>query len=142
MKRYYLPEMSVFNRYELRVRNRLIEGYNGKLVSKHRYFVRHQLSKERPFYTDADLSEIISVLDNVEIINCDWIAKEWNVVPWNYFVTNGKVYEGYKNMSASPFTQGYSGNDVGKRTDDGFYFKCFKGNNCAYWRDLNSETPT
>ncbi|PFZ19538.1 hypothetical protein [Bacillus wiedmannii] len=142
MKRYYLPEMSVFNRYEPRVRNRLIAGYHRKLASKHRYFVRYQLSKERPFYTDADLSEIIPVLDDIEIINCDWTAKEWNNTPWNYFVTSGKVYEGYKDINALPFARGYSGDDVGKRTDDGFYFKYFNGNNCAYWRDRNSETPT
>ncbi|PFE80049.1 hypothetical protein CN333_00200 [Bacillus thuringiensis] len=142
MKRYYLPEIEVFRRYEHRVCNRLISGYHRKLASKHRYFVRHQLLKERPFYTDANLSEIISVLDNIEIINCRWNSKEWNVTPWNYFVTSGKVYEGYKDMNAIPFTQGYSGDDIGKRADDGFYFKCFKGNNCTYWRDRNSETPT
>ncbi|WJE22405.1 hypothetical protein QRY07_11975 [Bacillus cereus] len=137
MDRYYLPEMSVFKRYEHRVANRLIAGYHRKLASKHRYFVRRQLSKERPFYTDADLSEIISVLDDIEIINCRWDAKGWN-----YFVTSGKVYEGYKDMNAIPFARGYSGDDVGKRTDEGFYFKYFNGNNCAYWRDRNSETPT
>ncbi|MED3069289.1 hypothetical protein P4310_28020 [Bacillus thuringiensis] len=142
MKRYYLPEIVVFKRYDHRVCNRLISGYHRKLASKNRYFVRHQLLKERPFYTDADLSEIISVLDDIEIINCEWTATEWNVTPWNYFVTSGKVYEGYKDMNAIPFTQGYSGDDIGKRTDDGFYFKCFKGNNCTYWRDRNYETPT
>ncbi|MEI4802003.1 hypothetical protein WAZ07_11825 [Bacillus sp. FJAT-51639] len=142
MDRYYLPEMSVFNRYESRVRNRLITGYHRKLASKHRYFVRYQLSKKRPFYTDFDLSEIISVLDDVEIINCDWTEKEWNVTPWNYFVTSGKVYEGYMDMNTIPFARGYSGDDVGKRTDNGFYFKYFNGNNCAYWRDRTSEIPT
>nr|WP_253829655.1 hypothetical protein [Bacillus cereus] len=133
--------MHVFNRYEPRVCNRLIAGYHRNLASKHRYFVRYQLSKERPFYTDTDLSEIISVLDDIEIINCEWTAKEWNVTPWNYFVTRGKVYEGYKDMNAIPFARGYSGDDVGKRTDNGFYFKYFNGNNCAYWRGRNSETP-
>ncbi|MDP1457942.1 hypothetical protein Q8G37_15970 [Bacillus wiedmannii] len=142
MNRYYLPEIEVFKRYEHRACNRLISGYHRKLASKHQYFVRYQLSKERPFYTDADLSEIISVLDDIEIINCTWNAKEWNVTPWNYFVTRGKVYEGYKDMNAIPFVRGYSGDDVGKRTDDGFYFKYFNGNNCAYWRDRNSATPT
>ncbi|MET3203118.1 UNVERIFIED_ORG: hypothetical protein ABID75_006104 [Bacillus proteolyticus] len=142
MERYYLPGLEVFKRYDHRVCNNLIRGYHRKLADKHQYFVRYQLAKERPFYTDAGLSEIISVLDNVEIINCDWTEKEWNVTPWNYFVTNGKVYEGYKDMNAFPFARGYSGDDVGNRTDDGFYFKYFNGNNCAYWRDRNSKTPT
>lgn len=142
MKRYYLPEIEVFKRYEHRVCNRLISGYHRRLASKHRYFIRYQLGNERPFYTDADLSEIVSVLDNIEVINCQWSAKEWQTTPWNYYVTNGKIYEAYKDMNTIPFARGYSGDDIGNRTDNGFYFKYFNGNNCSYWRDRNSETPT
>lgn len=142
MERCYLPEIEVFERYDHRVCNNLIRGYHRKLADNHRYFVRYQLSKERPFYTDADLSEIISVLSDIEIINCRWDANVWDTTPWKYCVTSGKVYESYKDMNAIPFARGYSGEDVGNRVNDEWNFKYFKGNNCAYWRDRNSKIAT
>ncbi|KXI78635.1 hypothetical protein ACS52_11485 [Bacillus cereus] len=142
MNRYYLPEMHVFDRYEPRVRNNLINGYHRKMTMKHDYFVRYQLNNDRPFYTDASINEIVAELDGIEIINCNWTAEKWKEIPWRYYVTLGKVYEEYQGKESSLFAHGYNGHPVGKRKDGEWYFKYFDGRNCTYWRDRTSEIPT
>ncbi|AFQ14635.1 hypothetical protein P9133_32010 [Bacillus thuringiensis] len=142
MERRYLPDTDTLARYEHRVRNRLIERYHQRLASKYHYFIRFQLGDERPFYTNESLDVIISTLDNIEIINCKWTATEWNKTPWMYYLTSGKLYESYKDMNASQFTKGYSGDSIGSTEDKEWYFKYFKGKNCSYWRDRRSGKPT
>jgi len=142
MRRYYLPDTSVFNRYDPRIQNNLINGYHQRMTVKYDYFVRFQLNNERPFYTNSTLDEVATELDNIEVINCNWIAEKWNTVPWQYYITIGDIYEEYQGENSYLFSHGYNGPPIGNRKDNEWYFKYFEGKNCTYWRDRNSKEST
>lgn len=139
MKRRYLPDVTVFERYAPDVSFRLIKKYHQRLAGKYHWFVFPYLSSDRPYYIDGELSDVIADADYpvLEVVNCDWIPQEWDKTAWKYNVNEYGYTEVYCSERTDPHCYGYNVHEIGYRHQpEGVWtLKTYKNKEKSAWID-------
>lgn len=139
MQRFYLPDRTVFDRYQAgRVRFNLIKGYHRKLAEKHLWFVRPYLSDDSPYYTDGALAAVIEDADDhdfIEVFDCAWKPANWIDTPWKYNVSPKGYTEIYCAERSDPYARGYNVQEIGykRQPDDVWAIKFYGDHGNSAW---------
>lgn len=137
----YLPNKSVFHRYDHRVRFNLIKGYHRKLTDQYQWYV---LPWESPsYYCNGSLSEIIAeslkYVPSVKIFNCNWVADRWDEAAYSYEAHAKGIREEWRSWKSEIANSGYSHDLIGVKFNGEWKTKYLSDKKSFYFGSRNEQ---